>query len=867
MLTVLAAAADGARRPRDRTGSDAVAVAAAAAAAHRAARHPGPAAGAGPGRGGRRRRARPRRRPRRARRAGHGPGPDDAPAPWPTPHRSRGGARAASGGHARADVHDRPRRPARLRGHVPARRRPTTARAAALRAALDRLGDSVAVVGDGAPDGGGTWNVHVHCTDIGAAIEAGVAAGRPHGIRVVPAGRPRARDGVPPAPGPCSRWCCGPDVGRAGRARPARTCWCATVPAAGRRRDRRRRGAARRGGGRHRRAARRAAAQRRRAHRRGRAGGGRPRARAGQEVVVVPTRVAGAGLAALAVHDPAAARGRRRRRDGRGGRRDPVGCAEVADAEALTWAGPCRPGDVLGLVDGEVVLIAPDLSVGALWLASRMLPRGASWSPCCSATVSRTRSPTGWRRQLRRDASGGGRRRAPGGAAGPSAAAGGGMTRVGDDRERAAASTSTRPLVGPVGQEDGGRAGREARPAHRRRPGVPLPAPLRRARASTPTSPALELGEQVTVLAEVEKVTMRDMRQRRGKLMEVVLTDGHGRRLDCHLLQPVQAARRSMVPGPAGAVRRQGLRVPRQAAAQPPGVRAARGERGRPPVPVDLPGDAGVRPWEIAPLRAAGAGAARRPRRTRCRPTLRARRACPSSASALRHIHRPETEARPVRREEPAEVGRGVRRAAHPGAAQAAGRQRPARPRPPRAGRPARRLRRPAAVHADRRPAGGRRGDRRRPGVRGTRCTGCCRARSARARRWCALRAMLQVVDAGGQAALLAPTEVLAAQHAPLASATLLGPLGRAGELGGGRARHPGRRCSPARWARRPAGGRCSRSPSGAAGIVVGTHALLYEGVEFADLGPGRGRRAAPLRRRAARRAARPRPSSRRTCW
>src|SRR3712207_5950615 len=42
----------------------------------------------------------------------------------------------------------------------------------------------------------------------------------------------------------------------------------------------------------------------------------------------------------------------------------------------------------------------------------------------------------------------------------------------------------------------------------------------------------LELGEHVTVLAEVEKVTMRDMRQRRGKLMQVVLTDGHGRRLD-----------------------------------------------------------------------------------------------------------------------------------------------------------------------------------------------------------------------------------------------------------------------------------------------------------------------------------------------
>src|SRR5947208_2760786 len=46
-----------------------------------------------------------------------------------------------------------------------------------------------------------------------------------------------------------------------------------------------------------------------------------------------------------------------------------------------------------------------------------------------------------------------------------------------------------------------------------------------------------------------------------------------------------------------------------------------------------------------------------------------------------------------------------------------------------------------------------------------------------------ALRAMLAVVDSGGQAALLAPTEVLAQQHARTVRA-LLGPLGQAGELG-----------------------------------------------------------------------------------
>ncbi|GCE40501.1 Dihydroxyacetone kinase family protein [Rhodococcus wratislaviensis] len=54
------------------------------------------------------------------------------------------------------------------------------ARMAGLRSALNDLGDSIVIVGDG----GGGWSVHVHCTDAGAAVEAGLAAGRVHGIRV-----------------------------------------------------------------------------------------------------------------------------------------------------------------------------------------------------------------------------------------------------------------------------------------------------------------------------------------------------------------------------------------------------------------------------------------------------------------------------------------------------------------------------------------------------------------------------------------------------------------------------------------------------------------------------------------------------------
>jgi ATP-dependent DNA helicase RecG len=98
-----------------------------------------------------------------------------------------------------------------------------------------------------------------------------------------------------------------------------------------------------------------------------------------------------------------------------------------------------------------------------------------------------------------------------------------------------------------------------------------------------------------------------------------------------------------------------------------------------------------------------------------------------------------------------------------------------------------------------------------------------------------ALRAMAQVVDAGGQAALLAPTEVLAAQHAR-SLAAVLGPLGRAGELDGDPA---GTRVVLLTGSQKAAARREARAAvaDGSAGIVVGTHALLQEGVDFADLG------------------------------
>ncbi len=103
-----------------------------------------------------------------------------------------------------------------------------------------------------------------------------------------------------------------------------------------------------------------------------------------------------------------------------------------------------------------------------------------------------------------------------------------------------------------------------------------------------------------------------------------------------------------------------------------------------------------------------------------------------------------------------------------------------------------------------------------------------------------AVRAMLDVVADGGQAVLLAPTEVLASQHAA-GIRSLLGPLGQAGTLleaagpesvdgtqvvlltGSARSRE-----------RREA---LEAIASGRAGLIVGTHALLEDTVEFADLG------------------------------
>lgn len=98
-----------------------------------------------------------------------------------------------------------------------------------------------------------------------------------------------------------------------------------------------------------------------------------------------------------------------------------------------------------------------------------------------------------------------------------------------------------------------------------------------------------------------------------------------------------------------------------------------------------------------------------------------------------------------------------------------------------------------------------------------------------------ALHAMLNAVDAGAQAALIAPTEVLAGQHFTTITA-MLGPLAMRGQLGGSDVATDVVVLTGSAGARERRDA-LQKIASGAAGIVVGTHALLSEQVQFADLG------------------------------
>ncbi|WP_445257615.1 DAK2 domain-containing protein [Nocardioides aurantiacus] len=244
----------------------------------------------------------------------------------------------------------------------------------ALRAELAPLGDSLVVVG-----GDGLWNVHVHVDDVGAAIEAGIRAGTPRRVEVVhfaeqveraQAGRgsrPAAAEGglrgrtvLALALGPglaalfreagaevlevtTTRRPSSADLLRALLACPGEEVvvlpnHAGTIAAAE--------------------AAAHEAAQR------------------GRRVVVVPTRAQVQGIAALAVHEP----GRALDNDvvhmtdaARGARH---GALTVATEPAMTSAGPCSPGDVLGAVQGDFVIVGDDLFEVATGVLERLLGTG-----------------------------------------------------------------------------------------------------------------------------------------------------------------------------------------------------------------------------------------------------------------------------------------------------------------------------------------------------------------------------------------------------------------------------------------------------------------------------------------------------------
>ncbi|MDF1602840.1 DAK2 domain-containing protein [Nocardioides sp. YIM 152315] len=240
----------------------------------------------------------------------------------------------------------------------------------ALREALAPLGDSLVVVG-----GDGLWNVHVHVDDVGAAIEAGIGAGRPHRIRVthfaeqVEAARartPSTRTGrrviaVAAGDGLARLFeAAGAVVVRGGPGqRPSTgdlleaitTCGAAEVVVLPNDADSVRAAET---------AARTAEADLGSALR----------------IAVIPTHAQVTGLAAIAVHEPGRAFDQDVLEMTATARHARQGAVTVAARQAITMAGPCEPGDVLGVVAGDFAVVGPDLLEVARDVVDRLLAGG-----------------------------------------------------------------------------------------------------------------------------------------------------------------------------------------------------------------------------------------------------------------------------------------------------------------------------------------------------------------------------------------------------------------------------------------------------------------------------------------------------------
>ncbi|WP_030246500.1 DAK2 domain-containing protein [Streptomyces sp. NRRL S-350] len=240
----------------------------------------------------------------------------------------------------------------------------------ALRERLGGLGDSLVIGG-----GDGLWNVHVHVDDAGAAVEAGVEAGRPHQIRITHFAEAAARAGTAAERGRREERAravlsvvsgeglaelCEQAGAVVLHADPDRPPTSAELAAAVRRS-----------------AAREVVLLLNDPELRAAAGAAADQLREeGVRIAVLPTRSPVQGLAALAVHE--------------GGRRfdeDVVAmtsaagatrCAELAVAEGESWtmAGVCQAGDVLGLIDGDVAVIGTGLAEVGESVLDRMLGAG-----------------------------------------------------------------------------------------------------------------------------------------------------------------------------------------------------------------------------------------------------------------------------------------------------------------------------------------------------------------------------------------------------------------------------------------------------------------------------------------------------------
>jgi DAK2 domain fusion protein YloV len=237
---------------------------------------------------------------------------------------------------------------------------------AQLRVELGALGDSVVIVGTGDATDHAVWNVHVHTNDVGAAVESGLRIGRPYRISVVRfddrehpySAEETGRGVVVIAPGAgLTDLFAGAGVHVVDGADPSGDDVVAVTTAVGVR------DAVLVAVGRDSARAAEAAAEVMRGN--------------GKRATVVPTRSPVQALAAVAVHDPV------RRFDD-----DVVAMAEaaaatrfaevtIAEGDGLTSVGMCHAGDVLGLIDGEVVEIGHGVLAVALSLVDRLLAVGA----------------------------------------------------------------------------------------------------------------------------------------------------------------------------------------------------------------------------------------------------------------------------------------------------------------------------------------------------------------------------------------------------------------------------------------------------------------------------------------------------------